>query len=352
MTVRRVVTLAVPGDIRTRTGGYFYDRRLIAGLGELGWQVKVLELPASFPDPDPAGMQDALAALQAVPGEGVLIVDGLALGALDPVGLRQVAEPVDALVHHPLAMESGLDPARRDHLHRTERQNLRHARHVLVPSPHVRDLLVSGYAVAPDQITVARPGTDRPRPGARQAVTPPLVLSVGILHPRKGHDVLIRALAAIADLDWQAVIVGGARDPGHAEALRQLIVECGLADRLRLAGEVSEDRLDALYRRASVFALATRYEGYGIVFDEALSNGLPIIACDSGAVRDTVPPEAGLLVPPEDCAAFADALRTVLDDPARMQAMAFAAASAGRALPGWDGTARIAGAVLNAIGDT
>ena len=100
-----------------------------------------------------------------------------------------------------------------------------------------------------------------------------MILSVGIQHPRKGHDVLLRALARLPDLAWTAVIVGPAYDPEHAAALSALCAELGLESRVRFAGSVSVAERDALYSRASVFALATRYEGYGLVFDEALAHG-------------------------------------------------------------------------------
>ena len=102
-----------------------------------------------------------------------------------------------------------------------------------------------------------------------------------------------------------------------------------------------------LYAKASLFALATRYEGYGIVFNEALVHGLPIVSCRTGAVPGTVPQEAGLLVPRDDPAAFAAALRSILTDPAKHKAMAGAASRFGSALGGWAETARIAGVALD-----
>ncbi|MEL7183780.1 MAG: glycosyltransferase, partial [Pseudomonadota bacterium] len=123
----------------------------------------------------------------------------------------------------------------------------------------------------------------------------------------------------------------------------------GLGDRVRLAGRISSEALDELYGRAAVFALATRFEGYGMVFDEALTWGMPIVTCETGAVPQTVPADAGRLVPPDDPGAFAAALRSVVSDGALRGRMGAAAAQAGRRLPTWDDTARIAGTVLDAL---
>lgn len=336
---------AIPGDISTLTGGYLYERRLLEGLRRIGHDMAHLELPASFPDPSPADMAAAIEALAALPPDRPLILDGLVFGAIDTAGLARVRAPVLAMVHHPLALESGLAPARRDHLFRTERDNLRLARHVLVPSPHTRRILVERYDVAPARITIARPGVDSPRlPPA--PVSPPLILSVGILHPRKGHDILIEALSRLTDLDWQAVIAGNPWDAAHARALARQLAASPAAPRITLAGQVTPRMLEQLYAQASIFALATRYEGHGLVLDEAMVHGLPVVSCATGAVPDTVPPAAGLLVPPDDPAGFAAALRRVLEEDALRRALADAAARAGRALPGWDHTAATVSTVL------
>lgn len=347
--MRPSLVFAIPGDIATLTGGYLYERRLLDGLRRIGHDVRHLQLPASFPDPAPADMAAAVAALADLPPDRPLILDGLVFGSIDSAGLARVRAPVVAMIHHPLALESGLTPERRDHLFRTERDNLRLARHVLVPSPHTRRILTRRYDVAADAVTVIRPGVDRPLLDSSPA-KPPLILSVGILHPRKGHDILIEALSRLGDLDWQAAIVGNPWDRDHAAALHRQHEASPVADRITLAGRVTADALESLYARAWVFALATRYEGHGIVFDEALVRGLPIVSCLTGAVPETVPQAAGLLVPPEDPASFSDALRRLIGDRNRRQAMSDAALAAARRLPGWPQAAERASRVLSRLG--
>lgn len=345
----RPAAFAIPGDITTLTGGYIYERRLLEGLRDLGRDVLHIELGPSFGDPTPADMAHAVATLAALDPARALILDGLVFGSIDTAGLAQVRAPIVAMIHHPLALESGLTDTRRAHLFRTERDNLALAAHVLVPSPHTAAILARDYAVDPGRITIARPGTDRPL-GPSAPVEPPLILSVGIQHPRKGHDILLKALAAITDLEWRAVIVGSPYDPAHAAELARLHSDLELQGRVTFAGRIPADHLDRLYRDATIFALATRYEGYGIVFDEALAYGLPIVTCRTGAVPDTVPADAGLLVPPNDPDAFATALRTLLTDVRRRRALAQASARAAAALPSWRDTARVAGKVLDTLG--
>ncbi len=334
------IAFAVPGDLMTLTGGYIYDRRVMQELRDLGWTVDHIALPAGFPDPSPQDMAEALQLLRDVPQDQPVIIDGLAFGALDPAGVANVKAPIIALVHHPLAKESGLSAARRASLHNTEQRNMSYVSKVLVPSPHTGQILTSDYDVPADMIVIARPGIDQPH-GPAHTMKPPLILSVGIQLPRKGHDVLLRALSGIADLQWQAVIVGAALDQDHSRLLNDLRISLAFSDRVTLAGQLAQDELSGLYKQATIFALATRYEGYGIVFDEALVHGLPIVSCDAGAVADTVPPRAGRLVPPDDPAAFAAALRALLSDADVRQACAQASLQAGQQRPGWHETAAI-----------
>jgi glycosyltransferase involved in cell wall biosynthesis len=347
----KTAAMAVPGDITNLTGGYIYDLRVLEELRKAGREIRLIRLPDGFPFVSPSDMGKALTALQELPESCPVIVDGLAFGALETAGVARIKAPIVALVHHPLALESGLPDEQRDHLLRTERDNLRFAARVLVPSPHTRAVLIERYDVPADRIHVALPGIAQPKAqagGGVQKSEPPLILSVGILHPRKGHDVLIDALAQIADLEWQAKIVGNPWQQGHSEALQDRILHAGLGNRLHLEGRVSNAELESLYRKAAIFALATRYEGYGIVFNEALVHGLPIVSCRTGAVPDTVPPQAGLLVERDDPSAFAGALRSLLTTPDQYQAMAAAAGRFGAGLNTWSQTADIAGQAIDA----
>src|SRR6056297_3999379 len=346
---------AVPGDLSSPTGGYRYDSRLLAALRDTGRDVAHIRLPDGFPHPSDAQMAEACDLLAQVSADRVLIVDGLAFGALPTDALTRIDAPIVALVHHPLAHESGLPTPEAERLRALETANLARSAHILVPSPHIKDVLLADYAIDAHHITVIRPGRPDlspqglPTPVPPDPHAPPLILSVGLLHPRKGHDILIDALAQITDLPWRAVIVGAPWAPGHAETLTRQINGADLAGRVHLAGRIDRASLDRHYHEAYVFALATRYEGYGIVFDEALIHGLPIVSTTADAVPGTVPQDAGTLVAPEDASAFATALRHLLRDKTRHAAQSAAARQAAAALPGWPDAAGHVGAILDRI---
>ncbi|MCA8882589.1 MAG: glycosyltransferase family 4 protein [Rhodobacteraceae bacterium] len=344
---KKEAVFAVPGALTTRTGGTIYDRELLHMLRLQGWQVRHLELPGGFPQPGAVEMARAVADLQAIPGDCPVIVDGLAFGALDPADVRGIAAPVVALCHHPLALEAGLAPDVAATLAEREMANLAMAAQVVVPSPHTAAVLQAQFGVPLAKLSIAEPGVTRPGPApAAGRTTPPLILSVGIVTPRKGHDILLKALARLTDLDWQAAIVGRVHDVAEAAALRDLAARLGLTARVAFTGEISDDRLSELYARAHLFALATRFEGYGMAFAEALCRGLPIVSCRTGAVPDTVPAAAGCLVDVDDDAAFAEAIRRLLQDPTQYRQMAAAAKAAAEDLPTWEQTANVMAAAL------
>jgi glycosyltransferase involved in cell wall biosynthesis len=224
---------------------------------------------------------------------------------------------------------------------------LQHVDHIIVPSPHTATILTRDFGANPAKITIALPGFQRPvlAPVPRD---PPLILSVGLLAQRKGHDVLIAALAEIQDLPWQAEIVGKAHDPKLANALKTQIEGLNLSDRIRLMGELSESALVERYNAASVFALATRYEGYGMVLSEAMQYGLPVVSCAVGAVPDTVG-KAGLLVPADDPVAFGTALRRLLTDQEISAQLGFASRAHAVRLPTWEDTARVFADVISRV---
>lgn len=337
-----------PGQLETLTGGYHYDRRLIQELRGLGLEVQTIALSNQFPFPDTHAMEEARQTLAAVPDDAVVIIDGLAFGTLD-----QLAEAenkrlrIIALCHHPLALESGLDPAQQRHFQASEQRALKAARAVLVTSEFTGRILTSQFAVPPDRIVVAQPGTD-PAPFAPCKGNPVRLLTVASLTRRKGHDVLIEALAPLSDLPWQARFVGGRDfDPHWSEQLQQKVNRLQLQERICLVGAV--ERLADEFHNADLFVLPSRFEGYGMVFAEALASGLPVVAARAGAVPDLVPESAGLLVPPDDTEALTAALHSLLTREDLRRQLQAGARKAASTLPTWKDTGQCVARLIEEV---
>lgn len=328
---------AVPGSLETPTGGYAYDRRIIHELERLGWHIEFTDVGEGFPWPTEATLSTAHARLLKVPAGQPIVIDGLALGVLPEVASELARRnPLLALVHHPLALEWGLSAKQADTLRRSERSALASTQGTVVTSPATARIVASDYGVPADRITVARPGND-PVPwarGSRNGV--PHLLSVGAVIPRKGFDVLVAALATLIGLPWRLTIAGDlTRDAAAAARLHSEIARHGLADRIAVLGAVSSEQLATLYDTAELFVLASYFEGYGMAYSDALAHGLPVIGTKAGAITETVPHEAGLLVTAGDAAALAEALRCALSDPGLRLRLTEAALVAARQLPTW-----------------
>jgi glycosyltransferase involved in cell wall biosynthesis len=342
---------AVPGDLATPTGGYAYDRRIIDELRALGWRVTALDLGEGFPFPSAATRAEAERRLAALPAS-LTVVDGLAFGVLAGVAqtLRATHRLV-ALVHHPLALEAGLSTAQAEALRDSERMALACARHTVTVSEANRRRLAGEYGVPTESLSVVLPGTDRIAPASRERHDGPVtLLAVGSIVPRKGYDVLVAALARLADLPWHLTIVGDeSRDRAASARLAADIARYGLGARVRLAGALKPAQLSSLYAAADVFVLPSRLEGYGMVFAEAMAHGLPIVSTTAPAIPEIVPAEAGTLVPPDDVAALAVALREVVSDPDRRRALAAGARTAALRLPTWRDAGQRFAAVLASV---
>jgi glycosyltransferase involved in cell wall biosynthesis len=330
----------VPGRLEQRTGGYLYDARMVQGLREREWTVRVHELDGAFPSGDEiaaAALDDALAGLD---DDALVVVDGLAMGGLpDTVARHGPRLRLLALVHHPLADETGLSEEERDRFKATETAALAAAHGVLVTSPYTARRL-QDFDVWAARVRAVPPGTEPATlahgPGEGE---PPRLICVATLTRRKGHDVLVEALDRVRDLPWTCVCAGSdAWDPDHASAVRRQVDTLGLASRVTFEGERDAAGLDALYRSSSAFVLASFYEGYGMALAEALARGLPVVSTTGGAIPFTVPGDAGILVPPGDAGAFAEALRSLLDpeDAEVRERLSAAARRHAERLPDWD----------------
>lgn len=310
-----------------------------------------MRLPDGFPAGDAATLAATGARLQALSPGTLVMVDGLALGAMPELAAELSTRlRLVALVHHPLGLETGLDPATATAWLERERLALQHARRIVVTSAATAATLQALFAIAPTRITVAPPGTD-PAPLARGGHAPTTaLLAVGSVIPRKDFATLVRACARITDLPWRLRIAGSLeRDPDEAARVRASIAAHGLDQRVSLAGELSADDLAAAYDGADLVVSSSRYEGFGMALAEALARGLPIVAADGGAVGSWLPADAAVLVEPGSVDALAAALRDVLGDPGRLATLQAGARRARESLVRWPESAALVSTALREV---
>jgi glycosyltransferase involved in cell wall biosynthesis len=334
------IALLVPAPFGTVSGGCAYDRRIVQGLSAAGHEVEVVELGGSHPLPDDAAKEAARRAWQELPENTLPVIDGLGLPAFTDLADALERRAV-GLIHHPTALANGLLDSDRAALRGLERQLLPRLPKVIATSQSSAERLAAEFCVAPERIAVVVPGTDEVPRSVGSAAPGCAILSVGALVPRKGHDQLLRAVARLFDLDWSLTIVAsGARDPTHAHGLQALAEELGIAQRVCFAGDPGEHggdgaALERLWHHADLFALATRWEGYGVAVAEALKHGLPVAITSAAAAGLVVPADAGVICPPGDHEGLSKAMRRLIFDADLRRFVADTAWEAGRLLPDW-----------------
>jgi glycosyltransferase involved in cell wall biosynthesis len=319
------------------SGGNTYDRRVLDALVERGWQVCERPVPGSWPRPGRHDLAALGRVVGALPDAAVVLVDGLVASAA--AGLL-VADSgrlrLAVLVHLPLGTDG-------------ERNVLRHSRCVIATSRWSRDWLVRRHDLEPARVTVAEPGSE-PAPAVAGSPGGTRLLTVGVIASHKGQDLLVDALARLADLDWSCVVVGALDvEPDFAGRVRGA---AAWSDRIRFLGPRAGADLAAAYADADLLVLPSRAEAFGMVIGEAMARGIPVVAADVGGVpealgRDRSGARPGLLVPAGDAGALAGGLRVWLTDPDLRDRLRRAALGRRDALPGWSVTTdRISRALL------
>ncbi len=336
----RVVFITV-GDTGRLTGGYLYNARVLAGLRERG--IDVEELVAS--GASPTEQEEAayrLGSLFDPRRFDVIVVDALArivcASHLDP---WREACPVVAMVHElPSVAAPDSAPASPD---REIEEPLLRADRLIAVSDYGSSVLQE-RGVPAGRIHVVPPGFDRlssanaaTEPAARDGASV-RALCVAQWIPRKGILELVQAWTARERAGAVLELIGET-DPGsgYTASVRAVIADSPGAS-ITVRGAVNDAALAAAYAAADLFVLPSSYEGYGIVYAEALAHGLPVIACDVGPVPELVGTEAALLVPPGDVGALSGALDLLLVDPTLRDRMATAAHRRAKHLPRWKDT--------------
>ncbi|MEV0171469.1 glycosyltransferase family 4 protein [Streptomyces sp. NPDC050803] len=354
----RSVHFVLPGgvdDPAAPSGGNAYDRRVSLDLPGFGWQVHKHAVEGEWPRPGVGARAELARVLRELPDDTVVLMDGLvACGVPEIVVPEAERLRLAVLVHLPLGDETGLEPAVATELDARERAVLRAVPAVVATSEWAVRRLVSHHGLAPDRVHVAAPGADiAPLASGTDGVS--RLLCVAAVTPRKGQHRLVEALAAVKDLPWSCVCVGGlAQDPQYVAGLRALIARHGLEDRLLLAGPQAGAALDASYAAADLMVLTSYAETYGMAVTEALARGIPVLATDVGGVPEAVgrAPDGGvpgILVPPEDPAALAAELRGWFGEADVRRRLKAAARGRRSALDGWATTARSLAGVLGRL---
>jgi len=351
-----MVVVVLPGNVDDPTapsGGNVYDRQVCTGLAAAGWPVREIALPGDWPRPDRTS-RAALADLLATLADGtVVLIDGLvACGVPEVIGPHADRLRLAVLVHLPLADETGLDPAEAAELDLAERAVLGSAA-VIATSDATARQLAARHGLAADRIRVAVPGV-APAPLANRDPAGRRLLCVASVTPRKGHDVLVEALATVTDLDWECLCVGALTAAAYVDRVRQRIAYHRLGDRVTLAGPRAAATLAGTYADADLLILPSHAETYGMVITEALACGIPVLASDVGGVpqavgRTDAGERPGRLVPPDDPAALGAAVRRWLTDGDERERLRAAAVARRAGLPDWADTAAAVGAVLHEL---
>nr|WP_232664969.1 glycosyltransferase family 4 protein [Pseudonocardia sp. TRM90224] len=348
------VHVVVPGDIddpELPSGGNVYDRRICLGLPAAGRPVRRIPVDGAWPRPDTAARTELGDRLAALPDGAVVLLDGLvACGVPDVITPHAERLRLVVLVHLPLADERGLAPALAAELAAAEKATLTSAAAIVTTSPWAARRLAEVHDIPADRVHVVTPGAD-PAPLASAAGSTRL-LCVGSVTPTKGQDLLVEALAAVADLEWSCLLVGPLRrDPAHVETVQRLIDAHGLGERVLLAGPLVGERLASTFAAADLLVVPSRAESYGMVVIEALARGLPVLAADVDGVPDALghTPDGqvpGIVVRPSDVTALAEGLRRWLTQRDLRRSLRNAARARRATVTGWEVTSRCLARVL------
>jgi glycosyltransferase involved in cell wall biosynthesis len=331
------------------TGGNIYDQRVCAGLAEAGWEVLVVTVAAAWPVRGSGARADLTRVVSAIPDGETVLIDGLIASPAAAQLLPHAGRiRITVLLHMPLATAVGTHHDAG--AERSERSVLCAAAGVVVTSEWTRRQVLTRYPIPARRVHVARPGADWVAAPARPVRGH--LICVGVLSRHKGQDLLVEALADLADREWQCVLAGSLdRDPDFVEHLRTRIKRLGYDHRVQLSGVLTGAALSHAYTTADLLVAPSRSETYGMTVTEALAHGVPVIATAVGGLPEAFGSTVdgtgpGQLIPPGDPAALAAALGDWLGDEDHRHRLRAGARQRLQTLGGWEQTTQeIAGAL-------
>jgi glycosyltransferase involved in cell wall biosynthesis len=357
------IGLMIYGELDQLSGGYLYDRKMVEILRRKGARVEIISLPGgNYALQLTENIFGALPRVLQKFCPDVLIQDELCHPSLfhsNRTLKKNLNCPVISIVHHLLSSE--VRPAWQNTLYRrVEKSYLATVDGFIFNSETTRGVIVNllgtdrPCVVVPPGGDHLTPDIDDTRIVERCGWPGPLkILFIGNVIPRKGLHELIIALSSLPRRTWRLTVAGNfADDAGYAGRIRKLIAHAGLMEQVALLGTVSDEKLAALLKDHHCLAVPSFYEGFGIVYLEAMAFGLPVIATTSGAVPEVVADgREGFLVPPGNKAALADRVGLLIRDRNLLAAMSLAARKRYGRHPSWaDGAGRVWGFLKDMIG--
>ncbi|MGA6927283.1 MAG: glycosyltransferase family 4 protein [Desulfosarcina sp.] len=350
------IGLMVYDSLDTRSGGYLYDRMLVRGLTRLGHAVTPISLPGgAYPRRIARGLQLGICRHLLAGGFDVLVQDELCHPSLVLVNRRlrrQGGPTVVALIHHLLSREPRprwqstlLAVVERRYLASVDgfihnSQTTRRAVAALVGGgrPEVVAYPAGNrFADLPSPETIAKRAM---RTGALE------LLFLGMAIPRKGLLPVLKALSRVDRSCWRLSVVGNlAVDPAYVAEARRLVRRLGLSDSVRFHGFLQDHELAEVLRASHLLCMPFAYEGFGIVFLEAMAFGLPTLGSREGAAGETIRHGInGCLLAPDDLEGAAALVAGLHHDREALQRMSLAARTTYAGRPTWrESAARIDG---------
>jgi glycosyltransferase involved in cell wall biosynthesis len=341
------VGLLIYGDLDHVSGGYLYDRKLVEQLRRKGDRVEIISLPwRRYAHHLWDNLSDTLRRRLERAALDVLLEDELnhpSLFWLNRRLSRRVAYPLIAIVHHLRSSETR--PAWQNRMYRWVEKCF-----LLSVKGFVFNSATTASAVAQvipsiGPAIVARPGGDRlnPRIDATEIMkrvygkTPLRVLFVGNVIPRKNLNTLVAALSRLPKDTWRLEVIGNLMtDSTYVNRLRRQIDQAGLTSQIVFSGVSSDQYLASRYADSHVLAVPSSYEGFGIVYLEAMGFGVPVIASQSGAASELITTgQNGFLIPRDDAEGLARCLEHIHRDRKALARISLAALRTYRKHPTW-----------------
>lgn len=342
------VGLIIYGDLQNISGGYIYDRKLVEHLRRKGDHVEVISLPwRGYSRHLGDNLSRTLWRRLYRASLDILVEDELNHPSLFWINRwlsDKTSYPIVSLVHHLRCSEHR--PAWQNRLYRWIERLYLNSVNGFVFNSQTTARVVEGMISSRRPTVVAYPGGDRLNPKMERVQilkrarkrTPLQVIFVGNVIPRKGLDFLISGLYHLSPDTWHLEVIGSlTADPTYAQCIRHQIARKGLEDHVRLSGSLPDGELASRLAQSHVLAMPSSYEGFGIVYLEAMGFGLPAIASNAGATPELITHgREGFLMRPGDIAGLARCVEALHRDRRNLAKVSLAALERYREYPTWN----------------